>query len=174
MTTASNGWMSEQRSLLGCTTNSSTEAAITSGVADNGGTYAYNRTGINIANGLTGAVVFNLKAWRTFGGTGCNADYNKVNNNSWKITVTLAPILANNEVATQKIKVYPIPFTDSIHIDTAQEVKTIVVTDTTGKVVRTLQQPQHDVYLGDLNSGIYILTMTMEDDTVQHTKVIKQ
>ena len=53
MTTASNGWMSEQRSLLVCTNNNTTEAAISSGVGGTTGTYSYNRTGLKIARGLT-------------------------------------------------------------------------------------------------------------------------
>ncbi|QBZ96674.1 T9SS type A sorting domain-containing protein [Flavobacterium sangjuense] len=174
MTTALNGWMSEQRTLLVCTTNNTTEAAITSGVGGTTGTYSYNRTGLNIANGLTGNVTFDLRAWRTYGGSGCNADYNRVNNNSWRITVTLTQELSNVEVTPNKIKVYPIPFTDSIHLDNAQEVATIFVTDTTGKLMQTIQQPQQDIYLGNLNSGLYILTMTMQDGSIQHTKTIKK
>ncbi|MFN3753991.1 T9SS type A sorting domain-containing protein [Flavobacterium sp.] len=174
MTTASNGWMSEQRTLLVCTTNNTTEAAITSGVGGTTGTYAYNRTGLTLANGLTGAVTFDLRAWRTYGGTGCNADFNRVNNNTWKITVTLTQALSTTEVATQKVKVYPIPFKEVIHLDNAQAVTTILVTDTMGKLVRTIQQPQQDIDVSDLNSGLYILTMTMQDGSVQHTKAIKQ
>ncbi|UPT71554.1 MAG: T9SS type A sorting domain-containing protein [Flavobacterium sp. JAD_PAG50586_2] len=174
MTTALNGWMSEQRTLLVCTTNNTAEAAVTSGVGGTTGTYAYNRTGLDIATGLSGAVTFDLRAWRTYGGSGCNADYNRVNNNSWKITVTLIPDLSTVDVVSQKIKVYPIPFTDTIHIDSAQDVKTILVADLTGKLVRTIQEPQQELYLGDLNSGLYLLSMTMQDGAVQHTKIVKK
>ncbi|NNT71698.1 T9SS type A sorting domain-containing protein [Flavobacterium sp. IMCC34852] len=174
MTTASNGWMSEQRTLLVCNTNNTTEAAIASGVGTTTGTYAYNRTGLTIANGLTGTVSFDLRAWRTYGGSGCNADYNRVDNNTWKITVTLTQALSTIDVTAPKIKIYPIPFTDVIHLDHAQEVNAIAVTDLTGKLVQTIQQPQEAIYLGDLNSGLYILTMTLQDGSVQHIKAIKE
>lgn len=174
MTTALNGWMSEQRTLLVCTTNNTTEAAITSGVGGTTGTYAYNRTGLNIANGLSGAVNFELRAWRTFGGSGCNADYNRVDVNSWIVTVTLAQDLSTVDVEAQKIKVYPVPFKDVIHVDSAEEVKTISFADVTGKLVRIVERPQQDIYLGDLKSGVYILTMTTEDGRIQHTKAIKE
>lgn len=174
MTTASNGWMSEQRSLLVCTTNNTAEAAIASGVGGTTGTYAYNRTGLNIANGLTGNVTFDLRAWRTYGGSGCNADYNRVDNNTWKVTVTLTDALSTTDVAKQKVKLYPVPFSDLIHLDEAEEVKTIFVTEATGKLVKTIEQPQQDIYLGDLNSGLYILTLTMQDGSVQYSKAIKQ
>lgn len=174
MTTASNGWMGEQRSLLVCTTNNTTEAAISSGVGSTTGTYSYNRTGLTIANGLSGSVSFDLRAWRTYGGSGCNADYNKVDNNTWKITVTLQETLSTVDIDAQKVKIYPVPFTDMIHLDNAEEVSTILVTEPTGKLVKTIQQPQQDIYLGDLNSGLYILTLTMQDGTVKNTKAIKQ
>lgn len=174
MTTASNGWMGEQRSLLVCTTNNTTEAAISSGVGSTTGTYSYNRTGLTMANGLSGSVSFDLRAWRTYGGSGCNADYNKVDNNTWKITVTLQETLSTVDIDAQKVKIYPVPFSDMIHLDNAEEVSTILVTEPTGKLVKTIHQPQRDIYLGDLNSGLYILTLTMQDGTVKNTKAIKQ
>ncbi|KAF2515841.1 T9SS type A sorting domain-containing protein [Flavobacterium salilacus subsp. salilacus] len=88
MTTASNGYKSEQRSLLVCTTTNTTEAAVSSGVGSTGGTQAYNRTGLTFANGATGDVEFELRAWRTYGGSGCNNTWNFVDNNSWTVTVT--------------------------------------------------------------------------------------
>lgn len=174
MSTASNGWMSEQRSLLVCTTNNTSEAAISSGVGGTTGTYAYNRTGLTLANGLTGNVTFDLRAWRTYGGSGCNATYNKVDNNTWKITVTLTQALSTVDVAEQKIKIYPVPFTDMIHLENAEGVKTIFVSEATGKLVKIIEQPLQDIYLGDLNSGLYILTLTMQDGSTQYTKTIKQ
>lgn len=93
MTAASGAYMSEQRSLLVCTTNNTTEAAISSGV-NMGGTYNYSRSNLNIANNLTGTVNFQLRAWRTWTGSGqpedCGTNYNKVDSNTWKLIVTYA------------------------------------------------------------------------------------
>ena len=174
MTTASNGYMIEQRSVLVCTTNNATEAGISSGVGSTIGTYSYNRTGLSLANGLTGSVNFDLRAWRTYGGTGCNATYNRVDNNSWKVTVTLQQQLSNISVNEKKIKIYPVPFTDVIYVDNAEEVASVFVTDITGKLVKTVKQPQEEIYLGDLKSGLYILTITMEDGSIKNTKAIKK
>lgn len=92
MTTALNGWKSEQRSLLVCTTTNIAEAALSSGTGNVGGTQAYTRTGLTLANGATGTVNFELRAWRTFGDTGCGVTYNKVDANSWTVTVTYTPV----------------------------------------------------------------------------------
>lgn len=174
MTTASNGWLNEQRSILECANNNTSEDAVASGVGSNTGTYNYNRNGLTLANGLTGAVSFNLKAWRTYGSSGCNVDYNRVVNNSWKITVTLTADLSNTEATAQKIRVYPIPFNNVLNIDNPQQVKTVAVTDLTGKLVYSTQQPQQQLYLGGLTNGLYLLTLTTEDGSLQHTKVLKQ
>lgn len=174
MTTASNGWMSEQRSLLVCTTNNTTEAAITSGVGGTTGTYTYNRTGLSLANNLTGAVNFELRAWRTYGGSGCDATYNRVDNNSWKITVTLTQNMGLNEAAPTKVNVYPVPFSTVLHLTNATEIQSVTFADTTGKIIRTVDEPQDSVNLADLQSGLYLVSLQMIDGSVQYTKVIKE
>lgn len=62
MQTASNGWMSEQRSLLVCTTSGTAENALATGIGQNTGTFGYSRNNLNIANGLSGTVNFELRA----------------------------------------------------------------------------------------------------------------
>lgn len=176
MTTASNGWMSEQNSLLICTTSGTSESAISTGSGNTGGTYSYNRTGLTIANTLSGTVNFELRAWRTYGGSDCNADYNKVDNNTWKITVTLEPAaLAVNEVVKEKERLaYPNPFHEAITIENSGNVKRISVTDFSGITVKTVDNPTSQLHLGDMKDGMYILTLTMKDGSTKSTKIIKR
>ncbi|KGO92667.1 T9SS type A sorting domain-containing protein [Flavobacterium subsaxonicum] len=90
MTALNNGYQSEQRSMLYCTTTSLGETSLAAG-SGQAGTYSYNRSGLTIANGATGTVNFELRAWRMWGEfleDGCGVQYNKVNNNTWTITVT--------------------------------------------------------------------------------------
>lgn len=96
MTTGAGGYQSEQRSLLRCITTNTSEAAITPGPSSTGGTATYSRTGLNIANNATGAVQFELRAWRVWGDDiedQCGVVYNKVDAGSWTITVTLESII---------------------------------------------------------------------------------
>ena len=177
MTTASNGWMSEQRSLLVCTSNGNTEASIASGSGSTGGTYSYNRTGLTLANDLTGAVNFELRAWRVYGGSDCTTDYNKVDNNTFTVTITLQPLaLATNEVsAKEKERIaYPNPFIDTLYIEKSENVKKAVVTDLSGITVKTVENPSSSLFLGELKSGMYILTLTMKDGSVKSMKTIKR
>lgn len=177
MTTAGNGWMSEQRSLLVCLTNSTTEASVSSGSGSTTGTYSYNRTGLTLANELTGNVNFELRAWRMYGGSDCNADYNKVDNNSFKVTVTLEPIaLAVNETAAKAKEriAYPNPFSDTVTIEKAGNVKRVSITDLSGITVKTIDNPSSVIHLEDLKAGIYILTLNMKDGSVKSSKMIKK
>lgn len=176
MTAASNGWMAEQKSLLVCSTNMNTEASVTGGSGSNSGTYSYNRTGLHLADGLTGNVNFELRAWRTYGGADCSAVYNKVDNNSLKITVTLEPlILAVNEVSKEKERiVYPNPFADVIYIEKSENVKLASVTDFSGTTVKTINNPSTTLHLEGIKSGVYILTLTMKDGSVKSSKIIKK
>lgn len=89
------GWMSEQRSQLGCVSPGGTaETTLAQGAGAIVGTFIYNRTGLNIANGVTGGgdIAFELHAGRTWGGSECNTTYNKVDNNTWTVTVYYSQI----------------------------------------------------------------------------------
>lgn len=177
MSTASNGWMGEQRSLLVCTTNNVTEASVTSGSGSSTGTYSYNRTGLTLANDLTGTVNFELRAWRTYGGSGCTAEYNKVDNNTFTVTVTLEPLaLATSEVTVKEKEriAHPNPFVDTLYLEKAENVKKAVITDLSGIVVKTIENPSSALFLGGLKSGIYILTLQMKDGSLKSMKTIKK
>lgn len=177
MSTVSNGWMAEQRSLLVCTTNNTTETSVTSGSGSSTGTYSYNRTGLTLANDLTGTVNFEMRAWRTYGGSDCNADYNKIDNNTLTVTVTLEPLsLATSEVtAKEKERIaYPNPFIDTLHIEKAENVKKAVLTDLSGVVVKTVENPSSSLFVGEIKSGMYILTLTMKDGSLKSMKTIKR
>ena len=89
MTAANNGWMSEQSSYIECVSTGTKESQVYQGVGNTGGTYSYSRNNVNIANGVsaTGTLKFAMHAFRDFGTVACNTIYNKVDNNSWTITV---------------------------------------------------------------------------------------
>ncbi|MFT5777974.1 MAG: hypothetical protein ACI837_000922 [Crocinitomicaceae bacterium] len=70
------------------------------------GTENYTRLGVGIANGVspTGVLTFELRAWRTWGGAGCENSYQIVNNSSWIITVHYTipgPMMYTSSTTTQ-------------------------------------------------------------------------
>lgn len=90
MTAFGGGFRSEQRSELWCISPGGLqEDTIWPGTGVISGTQEYHRTGLDIANGVTGGgdIDFQLHAGRTFGGSGCGVTFNIVDNNTWKVTV---------------------------------------------------------------------------------------
>ena len=168
MQTALNGWMSEQRSLLVCTTNGITESQVTSGVGGTTGTYSYSRTGLDIADNLTGAVNFELRAWRTYGSSDCNTDYNRVVGGTWTVTVTLTPQLATKEFFTSDFAVYPNPTDDVLSISGNEMITELHLFNMLGQEVlhqHGLNAKQAQLSTAALPSGKYIVKVTSESGT---------
>lgn len=177
MTAVSSGWIVDQYSILVCLNNNTAEAAVSAGVGLSAGTFLYNRSGLSIANGLTGTVNFELRAWRTFGGSACDTSYNKVDNNSFKITVTLEPdtVLDTTETnAKNTTTVYPNPFTDIVNVSNVENVKSISISDASGRLVKTFEKAKSALHVSDLKQGIYFITLKMNDGTNQTIKAIKK
>ncbi|AYN00364.1 T9SS type A sorting domain-containing protein [Chryseobacterium sp. 3008163] len=179
MTAQANAYMSEQRSLLVCTTNNTAETNVSSGVGGDEGVYSYERSGLSIANDLTGSVSFQMHAWRMWGdqSLGCDASFNRVDNNTWKVTVTLQPIaLATNETAPKAKErlAYPNPFQDVLNIEKSENIKRLTVTDLSGITVKTVENPTSTLRLEGVKSGVYILSYNMKDGSLKSTKIIKK
>ncbi|RQO42355.1 hypothetical protein DBR39_00330 [Chryseobacterium sp. KBW03] len=84
--------------------------------------------------------------------------------------------LATSEVAKAKnsIQVYPNPFTDVLNISDVKNVKNVSVTDVTGKLVKTIANPESTIHLRDLMQGVYLVTLEMKDGSKQTIKAIKK
>ncbi|MCS3529476.1 T9SS type A sorting domain-containing protein [Chryseobacterium sp. JUb7] len=89
-----------------------------------------------------------------------------INNNS----------LGTSETVKDKdlIKVYPNPFTEVLHISDADRVKSVSINDISGRLVKTVDKPGSAIYLNELKTGMYIVTLFMKDGTKQSVKAIKK
>lgn len=177
MQTAADGFMSEQRSILVCNTTGLKEAAITSGAGDTSGTYQYNRSNLTIANGATGAVEFELRAWRTYGTTGCNGIYNRVANNTWKITITYqAVVLGTDEKDAIKFKAYPNPVGGVLTVSGEAVISEIMVYNYLGQKVmqQTGDSKSVDVNTSQLSAGSYLVKARDIDGNQNTLKIVKK
>ncbi|MGG5209611.1 T9SS type A sorting domain-containing protein [Chryseobacterium sp. MIQD13] len=83
--------------------------------------------------------------------------------------------LSTSEVNTKdQMKIYPNPFKDIITITDIEKVKSIQVFDTAGRMIKTIDNLSEEIYLGDLKSGLYILSLTMKDGGSARVKAIKK
>lgn len=92
----------------------------------------------------------------------------------FKFEVTNALATAETAVKKNEIKVYPNPFTDVLYIDGIKEVKSVSVADVSGRVVKTIENPGNELHLGELNSGVYLVTVTYKDGSRSTAKAIKK
>ncbi len=80
----------EQRSFIRCISPGGiTEPSVYSGSGNAPGTMSYSRSGLNIANNVTGGgeIEFELHAFRVYGGSGSNTDFIYVPDSTWKVIV---------------------------------------------------------------------------------------
>ncbi|MDF2553632.1 MAG: C-terminal target protein [Chryseobacterium sp.] len=74
----------------------------------------------------------------------------------------------------EMIKVYPNPFSEIVNISKPELVKSIRVSDVSGKLIRTFNQAESVLRLNDLSAGMYILQLDMKDGSKQTIKIIKK
>ena len=55
-----------------------------------------------------------------------------------------------------------------------KDVKSIMISDMSGKIVKTIQKPESTLRLGDLNAGMYLVILNMNDGSRQTIKAIKK
>ncbi|WP_143754216.1 T9SS type A sorting domain-containing protein [Chryseobacterium sp. 52] len=84
--------------------------------------------------------------------------------------------LSTHEVADnrKKISAAPNPFTDLLTISDISEVKSINVTDVSGKLVKVIEKPSASLYLGDLKEGVYFISLKMNNGSIKTLKTIKK
>ncbi len=89
------GWISDQQSQIYCQDTGQDEGGYVSQGVNTGGLQNYTRTGLTLANGVDadGVLTFEMRAFRTWGGTLCDELYNFIPDGTWTVTVyhTAAP-----------------------------------------------------------------------------------
>ncbi len=66
------------------------------------------------------------------------------------------------------------PFADVLYLEKPENVKKAVITDASGVVVQTVENPSSSLFLGGIKSGMYILTLTMKDGSLKSMKTMKK
>ena len=104
-------------------------------------------------------------------GNGCYA-FNTSDN---KIVIIKDPALSTQDFNTDKtLTISPNPFSEFFNINYDNKIKEIQIVDFTGKVVKTISNPDKTVYTNQLSSGNYLLKITDEKGKILTQKVTKK
>lgn len=86
------------------------------------------------------------------------------------VTACLGTSESNHQ---QEVGLYPNPFSDRLLISNPEKVKLVKITDVSGRLYKTISNPQKELYLQDLSKGFYVVVLEMNDGGVKTIKVIK-
>lgn len=139
------------------------------------------------AGSFTHAVVSNLKPtenWAqytydlsAFVGKDVYVAFHSTTFNKWFIGIDDFEVygsnLATSQVEKNKLKIYPNPFTDVIKISDISSVKSIVITDHSGRKLNEFL-PKETINLASLKPGLYMITIHKKDGTSSTFKQIKK
>ena len=89
------------------------------------------------------------------------------------VSIYEGPTAAVSNVNKNQVTVYPNPFTDILKISDVKNIKSISVSDISGRQVKTLA-PAAELNLSSLKAGLYIVNLHMNDGTVKAVKAIKK
>lgn len=76
--------------------------------------------------------------------------------------------------AEAALSIYPNPFSDVVNIADVKDVASVTVTDMAGRTVRSFAKVSGQLHLGELKSGMYIITLKMKDGSSKAVKAIKR
>lgn len=152
------------------------------------GTYRMRISGGNYYRNYTSNAVFpySIPNFSITTGSNVSSDsyyfmYNlKVNSGCESPRMMVTATVNSNCLSTSEVKgkdvmkVYPNPFTDVIHLDRPEMVKSIQVTEVSGKLIRQNIQAEPVLKLDGLSQGLYMLVLEMKDGTKQSVKIIKK
>lgn len=85
-------------------------------------------------------------------------------------TLGTAEVDANKK----KLSIYPNPFRDVLSVSEIEKVTAVTISDVSGRVVRTIDNPSKEINLSFLNAGLYLVTLRLKDGTQYTVKAIKQ
>jgi hypothetical protein len=88
-------------------------------------------------------------------------------------TINVDVKLATSAVTKTAVSVYPNPFKDVLKISDVKGVKSISISDVSGRQVK-MMKPSTELQVSDLKTGLYIVNLHMEDGTVKSIKAIKK
>ncbi|MFC2086625.1 T9SS type A sorting domain-containing protein, partial [Bacteroidota bacterium] len=89
--------------------------------------------------------------------------------------ITILTVTTNiNQIAMDKIEVYPNPANDYIRIRNLEDVNNVTIINTNGMIVKELSYPSDYISVSDLKKGIYIIRIKNSKGVIYVSKLFKK
>ena len=99
-----------------------------------------------------------------------SGDYNVILDD---FVIAQSATLAVADAGAKETAIYPNPFKEVIYLDNADAVKSITISDFSGRTVKTVVNVSREIRLPELQRGNYIINITYKDGSKKQTKLIK-
>lgn len=76
--------------------------------------------------------------------------------------------------AKKKLTIHPNPFNDVIYISETKDIKSVMIYDLAGRVVKLVNDASKEIQVGDLKEGMYLVKVNFKDGSQSVTKAIKR
>jgi hypothetical protein len=132
------------------------------GCDDDSGTDAFSKLTLT---GQTPGTTLYISVWK----------YSTATDGQFQISAYDASLATSETVQVKNdLKIYPNPFADVLNISDVKNVKSVSIVDIAGRLVKTIDKPSSALQLRDLNSGMYMVILNMNDGSKQTIKAIKK
>ena len=82
--------------------------------------------------------------------------------------------LGVSDINKSKFSIHPNPVKDILYIDNGNSVEKVIVSDISGRQIKTVKPSENSINVADLKPGNYIVTVIDKDGNQQSSKLIKK
>lgn len=98
-------------------------------------------------------------------------DYNFYVDN---FTVEQANLSTSDLETKKKISIHPNPFKDVIYISETKDIKSVMIYDVAGRIVKLVDDASQEIHVSELKEGMYLVKVNFKDGTQSVSKAIKK
>ncbi len=100
--------------------------------------------------------------------------YVQIQNNNTVVKFGNSLLSIPEQSLGQTIQFYPNPIQDYLNIKTNKNIEHLVLLDVNGKIILETDLSTQNVYLGNLNTGLYIVVLSTKEGNIYRFKIIKK
>ncbi len=93
---------------------------------------------------------------------------------TWTFTTGNFAVGNDPVIGSLEFKVYPNPFVNELKVDNASELSRVIITSMTGQKVKEIVNPTSTIQTNDLRSGVYFISLYVDDVVAKTERIVKR